>query len=390
MTITGLLETYEREPIRMVLGRGAALVDSAGKGYIDMLAGIAVASVGHCHPHVTEAIAVQAARLVHASNLFENQPMTDLAHRLHGLTMMDAFFCNSGAEAVETAIKLARRWGADNGKRSARIVAMEGGFHGRTMGALSATGQATKRAPFEPVVPGFTFVPYGDADRLREVLASDVAAVIVEPIQGEAGIVVPPPGYLAEVRRACDETGTLLILDEVQTGIGRTGAWFCYEHDCIAPDVLCLAKGLGGGVPIGACLATADVAASFRAGDHGCTFGGGPLVCAAALAVLDVIESEGLIARAASVGEALMTGLSDTLGGHAEVRGKGLMVGVGFQEPVAKEVSSRLREKGVIAGTCGTDVIRFTPPLVITTSEVDEAVERFGEVWQEMSVPAKL
>ncbi|MDQ3957192.1 MAG: aminotransferase class III-fold pyridoxal phosphate-dependent enzyme, partial [Actinomycetota bacterium] len=278
-----LMPAYRRWPVRFVEGRGSTLVDSGGREYLDLVAGIAVVGVGHCHPRVTGAIHAQSSRLVHVSNLYETEPARELAHRLAALTGgMRAFFCNSGAEAVECALKLARRHG---GARR-RIVAATGGFHGRTLGALSVTGQPHKQAPFEPLIGAVTHVPFGDARALEASLGDDVAAVLLEPIQGEAGVVVPPDGYLARARAACDATGALLILDEVQTGLGRTGRWFAFEHEGVVPDVVCLAKALGNGLPVGACLARPGV--SFEPGDHGSTFGGGPVVAAAACAVLDV------------------------------------------------------------------------------------------------------
>ncbi|MDQ4024911.1 MAG: acetylornithine/succinylornithine family transaminase, partial [Actinomycetota bacterium] len=324
-----LMDTYRRWPVRFVSGRGATLVDEHGKEYLDLTAGIAVASTGHCHPAVTAAIREQAGRLVHVSNLYETDPAAALAERLSGLTGgMRSFFCNSGAEAVEAALKLARRYG---GHRRT-IVAASGGFHGRTMGALSVTGQPAKRAPFEPLVGGVVHVPFGDVRALADALGPGVAAVLLEPIQGEAGVIVPPEPYLAEVRRLCDESGALLILDEVQTGIARTGRWFAYEHAGVTPDILCLAKGLGAGLPIGACLARPDVAASFGRGDHGSTFGGGPVPAAAALAVLQVVEHEGLVERARVAGELLAAGLESAFR-SAPVRGRGLLLAAALPQP---------------------------------------------------------
>ena len=270
-----LMNTYARMPVRFVSGRGARLTDDAGRSYIDFLAGIAVASVGHAHPLVAAAIAEQAAALIHVSNFFSTIPQERFATELAELTGgMHSFFCNSGAESIEAALKLARKHGRARGRDATRIVCADGGFHGRTFGALSATGQPSKQAPFEPLVGGFVHVPYGDAAALEEVMGDDVAAVLLEPIQGEAGVIIPPPGYLAAARKLCDETGALLILDEVQTGLGRTGAWFAWEHEGVSPDVMCLAKALAGGLPMGACLATPE-ASAFVPGDHATTFGGG-------------------------------------------------------------------------------------------------------------------
>jgi acetylornithine aminotransferase len=292
---------------------------------------------------------------------------------------MRSFFCNSGAEAIECALKLARK---HTGRT--RIVAADGGFHGRTFGALSATGQPSKQEPFEPLVPGFTHVPYDDVHALeRELAAGDVAAVVLEPVQGEAGVVVPAAGYLGAVREVCSAHGTLLILDEVQTGLGRTGAWFAYEHDGVEPDVVCLAKALAAGLPMGACLARAEVAASFVPGDHATTFGGGPVQSAAALAVLDVIESEDLIAKASSTGDRLRAGLGRIFGPDA-VRGLGCLVAVALDRPCARELAAAALAHGVLVNDIGTDVIRLSPPLVIADDEINRALMLLGEVWDEV------
>lgn len=377
-----LMDTYKRWPIAFVEGRGATLTDAAGKRYIDLVAGIAVASVGHCHPKVTRAIAQQASTLVHVSNLYENPVNVALAERLASLTGgMRAFFCNSGAEAIECALKLVRKR-SDNGKR---IVAAEGGFHGRTFGALSATGQPAKRAAFEPVVPGFSHVAFDEVGAIaRELERGDVAAVLLEPVQGEAGVVVPHDGYLAAVRGLCDRYGTLLILDEIQTGLGRTGAWFAYEASGIVPDVLCLAKALAGGLPMGACLARPEIAAAFVPGDHATTFGGGPVQSAAALAVLDVIEEEELPARATELGERLRERLGDAFGPSA-VRGIGALLAVQLDRPLARPLAAAALDKGVLINDIGDVVIRFSPPLVIANDEIDLAVDLLEEAWDEVS-----
>jgi acetylornithine aminotransferase len=303
--------------------------------------------------------------LGHVSNLYLNRPALELADRLLGLAGIDGkvFFGNSGAEANEAALKLARRLRPGGG-----FVAAEGGFHGRTAGALSVTGQPGKREPFEPLVPGVSFVPYGDA-----TLPPGTAALILEPIQGEVGVVPAPPGYLAAAREACDAAGAVLVLDEVQTGIGRTGEWFAFQHAGVAPDVVTVAKGLAGGLPIGACLAFGAAADAFRPGDHGSTFGGNPVVCAAALAVLDVIEEEGLLDRAAKLGDRLTGGLS-ALAGVAAVRGQGLLLGVVLEQPVAKAVEAALREAGFLVNAIGDSVIRLAPPLVVTEGDVDALI----------------
>ncbi|MFP5351195.1 MAG: acetylornithine transaminase [Actinomycetota bacterium] len=378
-----LMDSYRRWPVTFVEGRGARLTDAQGKTYIDLLAGIAVASVGHCHPKVTAAIAQQASRLVHVSNLYENPSSLAVAERLAELTGgMKAFFANSGAEAIECALKLARKHA---GGERVRIVAAEGGFHGRTFGALSATGQPSKQAPFQPLVPGFVHVGFGDPGAIeRELLAGDVAAVLLEPVQGEAGVVVPAPGYLAAVRDLCDRHGALLILDEVQTGLGRTGAWFGFEHAGVTPDILCLAKALAGGLPMGACLAQPEIAAAFVPGDHATTFGGGPVQSAAALAVLQVIEEEGLVERARAIGDRLRSGLSAAFGG-SNVRGLGALLAIQLDAPVARELAAAALERGVLVNDIGDSVIRLSPPLVITDPDIDRAVELLGEAWHEVS-----
>ncbi len=369
--------------MRFVSGRGATLVDDDGKRYVDLSAGIAVVSTGHCHPAVTAAVQEQAGRLVHVSNLYDNEPAFALAARLARLTGgMQSFLCNSGAEAVETALKLARRHG---GSRRT-IVAADGGFHGRTMGALSLTGQPAKRKPFEPLIGDVVHVPFGDAGALERVLGPHVAAVVLEPIQGEAGVVVPPDAYLAAVRRLCDEAQVLLVLDEVQTGIARTGRWFAYEHHGVIPDVLCLAKGLAAGLPIGACLARPEVAAAFRRGDHGSTFGGGAVPAAAALAVLQVVEDEGLADRARDAGELLAASLEKAFPG-ATVRGRGLLLGVVLPQPRARAAAALSLQRGVVVNDVAPDVLRLTPPLVITDDEIAAATSILGEVWDEIGTP---
>lgn len=375
------METYARWPVEFAWGRGSTLYDTDGNAYLDLVAGIAVACLGHAHPDLVEAISSQAARLMHVSNLYETRPQRDLASRLAALAGgMRSFFCNSGAESIECAIKLARKWA---GAQRPRLVCAAGGFHGRTMGALSATGQPAKAAPFEPLLPGFVHVPYDDVAALEARLDDTVAAVVLEPIQGEAGVVVPSPGYLSQVRALCDRFGTLLILDEVQTGIGRTGAWFAFEHSGIAPDVVCLAKGLAGGLPIGACLATPEVARCMGAGDHGSTFGGGPVQATASLVVLDVIERDGLLQRARVAGGRLSAGLARIFGA-GNVRGVGLMLGVSLPGPLAKDLTRRALDHGLLVNDVASDVLRFTPPLVITDEEIDRALDILKEVWDEV------
>lgn len=375
-----LMPTYKPRPVTFVSGHGATLVAENGDRYLDMVAGIAVASIGHAHPAVAAAIATQAATLVHASNLYGTEPQAELATRLAGLTGGKlSFFANSGAEAIECALKLARKWARlHHPEPRTRIVAANGSFHGRTFGALSATGQPSKQAAFQPVVPDFVHVAYGDIDAMRRALADPVAAVLLEPIQGEGGVVVPPDGYLAAVRDLCDEAGALLILDEVQTGLGRTGYWLAAEHDGVEADVVCLAKALGGGLPIGACLARPSVARAFEPGDHASTFGGGPVQCAAALATLEVIEKENLLARSIEGGARLASGLERL--GRSTVRGRGLMIGYDLGAPVAGAVVAAAFERKLLVNEVSASVVRFTPPLVITDDEIDHAVTVMKEV----------
>ena len=377
-----LMDTYRRWPVSFAEGSGASLTDVDGKHYIDLVAGIAVCSVGHSHPRVTDAVIRQVSRLVHVSNLYESPINRALAERLAELSGgMRSFFCNSGAEAVECALKLARKH-AGNG--ATRFVAAEGGFHGRTFGALSATGQPTKQAPFQPLLEGFVHAPYDDPGALGvELERGDVAAVLLEPVQGEAGVVVPSHGYLAAVRELCDQHGALLILDEVQTGLGRTGAWFAFEHSGVRPDIVCLAKALAGGLPMGACLARPEVAEAFVPGDHATTFGGGPVQSAAALAVLEVIEDEGLLERAIDVGTRLRTGLGAFLG-SSNVRGLGALLAVHLSAPVARELATAALDKGVLVNDIGADLIRLSPPLVVTDAQIDRALDLLEEAWDEV------
>lgn len=382
---TALMPTYRRPTIEIISGDGCRVTGSDGRCYLDFVAGIAVASIGHCHPKVVEAIAKQAARLVHVSNLYATRPQIELAEQLGTLTGgKRAFFANSGAETIECALKLARKRGRlSGGPDKSRIVAAAGGFHGRTFGALAATGQPAKQEPFAPMLPGFTHVGFGDARSLQDAMADDVAAVLLEPIQGEAGAIVPPSGYLGHARKLCDDFDALLVLDEVQTGIGRTGEWFAYEHESVHPDVVCVAKGLAAGMPIGACLADPDVAEVFEPGDHGSTFGGGPVQCSAALAVLDVISSEGLIQRAAASGNRLMTALR-ALPHAGRVRGRGLLIGLPFERTVAAQIATQALARGLLVNDATPHVVRLVPPLNIGDGDIDEGLGILGEVLDEI------
>ena len=378
-----LMETYTRQPVELVSGHGVWAVDGEGRELLDLVGGLAVNVLGHAHPAVARALAEQSARLIHTSNLYYTSPQIELAERLVATAFPSrVFLCNSGAEANEAAIKLARKWGRRHRDGATGIVALQGAFHGRTMGALAATGTPRYREPFEPLPPCFRHVA-ADIDSITEAAGDDVVAVMLEPIQGESGVVPLPDGLLGRVRALCDERNLLLILDEVQTGMGRTGRWWAHQHTGITPDVMTVAKGLGGGVPIGAVLAAprADI---LEPGDHGSTFGGGPLATAAGCAVLRTIEEEGLVERAARMGEYLReTLLTLRTGGVpiAAVRGQGLMLGVVLSEPIASRVGRAALECGVIVNTVGDRVLRLLPALTITEAEVDEAVHRLRDAF---------
>lgn len=373
------MPTYAPPPRRLVSGRGPWLVDAEGREYLDLLCGLAVTGLGHAHPEITDAIAEQAARLVHVSNLFANDPAARLAEQLDGLLGGggQVFLCNSGAESVEAAIKLARRWG---GAGRATVVATWGGFHGRTLGALAATGQPAKQEPFVPLPEGFRHAVFGDLADLERQLDPTVAAVLVESIQGEGGVVCPPDGYLAGLRRLCDERGILLMVDEVQTGLGRTGTWFGFEHDGIRPDVVTVAKALGNGVPVGACWARRDVASAFRPGDHGTTYGGGPLVAAAALRTLEVLQRIDAPRVAQRVGDRFAVGL-EGMGAVAAVRGRGLLLAAELTEGLsAGAVAAAALEAGVIVNAVTPTALRLAPPFILTDDEVDHGLGVLADV----------
>ncbi len=382
-----LMETYQRLPVAFNRGAGAFLEDTNGKRYLDGLTGIAVCGLGHAHPKVTQALRAQAETLLHTSNLYEIPLQSELAERLCKLSGMDAvFFGNSGAEANEAAIKIARLHGHRREIRKPAIVVMDGSFHGRTMATLTATGSRKAQAGFEPLLSGFVRAPYNDLDAVAQIAANnpDVVAVMLEPVLGEGGIIIPDDGYLEGLRRLCDEQGWLMILDEVQTGNGRTGAYFAYQHTSILPDLVTTAKGLGNGMPIGACLARGDAARVFAPGNHGSTFGGNLLACAAALAVLDTLESEGLFERAALLGERIVAGLEEALAGDnnvTEIRGKGLMIAVELNEPCGSLVAQAL-DKGLLLNVTRDNVVRLLPPLTLSDAEADELVRRVAAVIQ--------
>ncbi|HET6794688.1 MAG TPA: acetylornithine transaminase [Acidimicrobiales bacterium] len=382
MTGSPLMPTYAPPAVTFVRGRGTELWDDAGRRYLDFLTGLAVCSLGHAHPKVADAIAHQARTLVHVSNLFGNELSPRLATELDRLVGDGrpaggrVFFANSGAEANECAIKVARRW-AGPGRHV--VVATYGSFHGRTLATLHATGQPSKHEAFQPLPEGFRHVAFAEAAAVEECLDPSVAAVMVESVQGEGGVNPSPPGYLADLRRLCDERGILLMLDEVQTGLGRTGRWFGFHHDGVVPDVVTVAKALGNGMPIGACWARAEVADAFRPGDHGSTFGGQPLACAAALSTLEVMVAEDVPARAAKMGRLLAEGLG-ALPGVAGVRGRGLLLAAELEQVGAKPVAAEALERGLVVNAVTDTAIRLAPPLLVSEAEVDEALGVLGHV----------
>jgi len=373
-----LMQTGRRLPVTFVRGQGCLVYDEAGREYLDLVAGIAVNLLGHSHPEVAAAVAGQAKTLIHTSNLYYTQPQVELARRLVELSFPSrVFLCNSGAEANEAAIKIARKWGARNRNGAFQIITTLGSFHGRTLATVTAGGQPKYSDPFKPLPDGFIHVPYNDLDAIKAATGAQTVAVMLEPVMGEIGIVPARPGYLEGVRKWCDEKGLLLILDEVQTGLGRTGRWFAHQHHGITPDVMTLAKGLGGGVPIGACLAApkADV---FEPGDHGSTFGGNPLACVAALVVLKVIERDGLVGHAAEMGEMLHAVIGSL--GAKDVRGLGLMQAIEFAEPRAKAFQQACLDAGLVVNAVDDNTIRFVPPLIITPDQIDRAQKTMQEV----------
>ncbi len=376
---THLMNTYNRQPVAFVRGEGAYLWDEAGKRYLDAVAGVAVNGLGHGHPKLVKAVSEQAASLIHSSNLYRVLRQEELADKLCALSGMDkAFFCNSGCEANEAAIKLARLYGHGKGIEVPTIIVMEKAFHGRTMATLTATGSRKIQAGFEPLLSGFARVPFNDLEAIRHVAEHNksVVAVLIEVVQGEGGINVLPSEYLAELRKICDVHGWLLMLDEVQTGIGRTGTWFGFQHSGVLPDVMALAKGLGSGVPIGACLARGAAAEVFTPGSHGSTFGGNPLACAAALATLQTIEEEKLLDNTRVRGEAIRSGLrAALLGMHGvvDIRGEGMMIGIELDRPCG-ELVAVARDAGVLINVTSDTVIRLVPPLIYGAAEVDTLV----------------
>jgi len=382
-----LMNTYMRQPVTFTKGEGVWLWDTAGEKYLDALAGVAVNGLGHAHPKLVAAISEQAAKLIHVSNVYHIAEQDALADKLCAISGMDkVFFCNSGCEANEASIKLARLYGHNKGISSPEIIVMDKSFHGRTMATLSATGNRKVQAGFEPLVSGFIRVPYDDVDAVKQVASSNpnVVAILVEPVQGEGGINIPKDSsaYLETLRQICDAHGWLLMVDEVQTGIGRTGTWFAYQHTAIMPDVMSLAKGLGSGVPIGACLARGKAAEVFVYGKHGSTFGGNPLACAAGLATLAAIEDEGLCAHAEKMGELIKLGFQAAFADTPAVkvvRNAGLMIGIELDRPCGELVKMALEAKLLINVTADK-VVRLLPPLVIKQDEAQELVKRLSAV----------
>ncbi len=373
------MQTYLRLPVAFERGDGAWLWDSEGRQYLDALSGIAVCGLGHAHPGVTAALQEQAGRLLHTSNVYRIPNQERLGAALCGLAQMDTvFFCNSGAEANEAAIKLARLYGHQRGVQLPTIVTTQGSFHGRTMATLTATGNSKIQQGFEPLVEGFRQVPYNDLAAI-EALSNDpnIVAVLVEPVQGEGGVNAPADGYLAGLRAICDRNGWLLMVDEIQTGMGRTGRWFAHQHENILPDVMTLAKGLGNGMPIGACLARGEAAKTLGPGKHGTTFGGNPLACRVGLAVIDAIRQDNLVARAAELGARLLNGFRRQLEGVAgvtDIRGKGLMLGIALDRPCGELVTRALAE-GLLINVTSERVIRLLPPLILSDEQADRIVD---------------
>jgi len=372
-----IINTYGERKLAFTRGEGAFLWDAEGKEYLDFFAGIAVCNLGHCHPAVTQAICEQAKKLVHVSNLYYTEPQAELAAILAQNSFAGRwFFCNGGAEANEAAIKLARRYWAEQGTPKPEIIVAEQSFHGRTMATITATGQPKFHKGFEPMLPGFHHVPFNDVAAIEAAITPAVGAVMLEPIQGEGGVRVPAQEYWQAVRKVCDEHKLLLILDEVQTGLGRTGTLFAHQAYGITPDIMTLAKGLANGVPIGAMGCSEDAAAGFSPGSHACTFGGNPLSSAAALATLQVITSPGFVENAAAVGAHFKQALQALTKDHdtiVEVRGKGLMIGVEFNKPVAPLIANML-DAAIVCGPAGPNVLRFLPPLVVTKEQTDRVV----------------
>jgi len=375
-----LQNNYGVPPITLVKGKGAEVWDDNGKRYLDFLGGIATNVLGHAHPGIVKAVTQQIEKLGHVSNLYSHKPGIELAEKLQDLTndpTARVFFCNSGAEANEAAIKISRLTGRK------QIVATVGGFHGRTAGALSITGQDAKRTPFEPLLPGVKFVEFGNVAAMRRVISKNTAMVIIETIQGENGVVVPEAGYLRKVRAICDQNGVLLAIDAVQTGLGRTGEWFGYESEGIKPDIITLAKGLGGGLPLGAMITLGEKAPAFKPGEHGSTFGGNPVSCAAANAAIDFIVKKNLLKQVSTSGKFLKTKLAK-VPGVIDVRGRGLLLGIVLEANVAAAVVAKAMSNGLLINAPSKNVIRIAPPLIVNKKELSEFVKLFSRTLNEV------
>jgi acetylornithine aminotransferase len=367
---------YGTPSIALVKGKGIVVTDVDGKQYLDFLGGIATSILGHAHPAIVKAVTKQVSTLSHVSNFYAHPNAIELAEKLTSMTgdkNAKVFFCQSGAEANEAALKLSRRTG------KVRVVATQGAFHGRTMGALSLTGQPSKREPFLPLVKGVKHVPYGDIDAMRKAVTRKTAMVIIEPIMGEAGVVVPPSDYLQQLRQLCDEKGALLVIDAVQTGMGRTGDWFGYEYSGITPDVITLAKGLGGGLPLGAMIALGKASGLFQPGDHGSTFGGNPVTTAAGLAAINFIESKKILKKVELQGNNLMQEIA-MIPGVKEVRGAGLLIGIELQTLKATDLATAMREAGVLVNAANETTIRIAPALIVTDLQINKFISIFKKV----------
>ena len=374
-----LQDNYGTPSIELVSGKGSVVTDSSGKIYLDFLAGIATNVLGHAHPAIVKAVSKQVSTLGHVSNFYAHPNVLELAEKLQKMTgdkSARVFFCNSGAEANEAALKLSRKTG------KYRIVATQEAFHGRTMGALSLTGQPSKRNPFKPLIKGIKHVPFGNSAAMKRAINKRTAMVIVEPIMGEAGVIVPPKDYLKNLRQYCDDNGALLVFDCVQTGMGRTGDWFGYEYSGVKPDVITLAKGLGGGLPLGAMIALGSASKLFAAGDHGSTFGGNPIATAAALAVISSIEKENILTHVDEVGEFLLEELA-LIPGVTEARGAGLLIGLTLDKPIAKSVTKRCQELGVLINAPGESMIRIAPALNISMRQAEKFIGIFSQALKE-------
>jgi acetylornithine/N-succinyldiaminopimelate aminotransferase len=390
MTLSTIMNTYGRLPVSFTHGKGVYLYDAGGNEYIDAISGIAVNSLGHAHPLISAAICAQASALIHTSNLYGVERQERLAESLCKISGMDnVFFGNSGAEANEAAIKIARLYGHNKGIAQPGIIVMENAFHGRTMATLTASGNRKIQAGFEPLLGGFVRAPFGDITALENIAKNNanIVAVLVEPVQGESGVNLLPDGYLKQLRELCDKYEWLMMLDEVQTGNGRTGSYFAYQQENIFPDVVATAKGLGNGLPIGACLAKGKAAKVFQPGNHGSTYGGNPLVCAAAQVVVDTIEKENLCKNAKDIGAYLLSGFQATLSGNnlvTDIRGKGLMIGIELNCPCGELVNTA-RDKGVLINVAAGNVVRLLPPLIINQEQADQILKTVTTIINEFT-----